>query len=87
MKKRAKKVQAVQLKGRWIFQPEDEQEAHRLMASLDICLALWDIQMWLRDKTKYGHEYKTADEVLDAAYEQYFNILRTHGVNLDELMS
>ena len=43
------------------------------------------IHVFLRDKLKYGHEYQTPDEALEACRTELFELLDDQGVNLDRI--
>lgn len=41
----------------------------------------YDISMFLRNKLKYGHDYKTADEALEAVKSEFWDLCQAE--NLD----
>ena len=64
-----------------IFKTEDEEEARRILKSLDLALALHDIDNYLRSQIKY--EDKDLHEVRDKFHE----FLYCRGIVLEELVS
>lgn len=69
----------------------DDREAHkRAVKSLDLVLALWDIDQYLRSQIKYGDEIELTDEqftTLDETREKLHSILREYNISFDELLS
>lgn len=69
-------------------EPSDVEAHKRAVKSLDLCLALWDIEQYLRSQTKYNEQLtQEAYDALEKARKEYYEILGKHGVSLDELMS
>ena len=66
----------------------DDVDAHkRAVKSLDMALALWDIEQYLRAQIKYNENLTdTQYEVLDKARTEFYDILNKYNISLDELM-
>ena len=67
----------------------DDMDAHkRAVKSLDMALALWDIERYFRAQLKYNEEGLTDAqyEVLDRARSEFYEILNKYNISLDELM-
>lgn len=67
-----------------------DREAHlRAVKSTKLAIALWDMDQYLRAKTKYAPDsmpevvYKALQETRDKLHE----IMSEHSIDLDELMS
>ena len=74
-------------KGTWIY-ADTKEDALRMIKSLDLCTVLWEItHRFLREKLKYGHEYKSADEALESVQQALFDAMIDNNINLDELYS
>ena len=74
------------------FNLDDQDDKHfhlRAIKSINMALALWDIQQHLRSVTKYAPDnisdetYKALQEVRDALND----ILEDHSIDLDELLN
>jgi len=69
----------------------DDVEAHkRAVKSLDLVIALWDIDQYLRSLLKYGDECSITEEqykILDETREKLHDILREKNISFDELLS
>lgn len=70
----------------------DDIEAHlRCVKALDMALALWDMDQYLRSKMKYGNKdaelSDDAYKALEEAREQLREFMSSRGINLDELIS
>lgn len=70
----------------------DDIEAHlRAVKSLDMALALWDMDQYLRAKMKYGNnDSELSDDAykaLEDAREELREFMSSRGINLDELIS
>lgn len=68
--------------------PDDVVEHARAVKSLDLCLALWDMDQYLRSQTKYAPD-DMSDEVYDAldkAREEFYRIMNEHNISLDDLL-
>ena len=62
------------------LKPEDEQECLRMIKSLDMALAIWDFDQWLRGEYKY-HDKEYCYEIR----QELHRCLDKHNINLDEL--
>jgi hypothetical protein len=49
--------------------PEEQSEYYCTIHGADWKAIVYDLSMFLRDKLKYGHKYKNADETLEAMKE------------------
>ena len=66
----------------------DDREAHlRAILSLDMAIAIWDMQQEFRSRLKHGQlseeEYKVTEDLRD----RFYQILNEKGVDLEKLMS
>ena len=61
---------------------EDDQELKRMVKSLDLVLALWDMDQWLRNEIKYSQK-----EHLQEARDELYRIMDDHRIYLDELIT
>ena len=67
---------------------EDMQSHLRCVQSVHLCLALYDIEAWLRSELKHNDNFtKEQYDVLENARDKYFEILSSHGIDLDNLIS
>jgi hypothetical protein len=66
--------------------PEDKEEFEVAAKSVDLYLALWDLDQWLRGKLKWDCEYKDAEEALDATRKHLNEIMDERGLHF-EMMS
>lgn len=65
------------------FTVPDEEDAFKTAASAGAWrCSLEDLDNWLRGKLKHGHEFKTADDALDAARKELYSIATENGVRL-----
>ena len=67
---------------------EDVTAHKRAVKALDMAMALWDMDQYLRQQLKYND--KITGEVYDAldkAREQLRDFMNNHNVDLDELIS
>lgn len=68
-------------------EPEDRNEHERMMKSLDLCLALWDIDQYLRSQTKYNDNLTQEQyDVLDLARTKFYEIMNERSISLDDLL-
>lgn len=68
--------------------PDDNVAHNRAVKALDLCLALWDIDQYLRAQTKYAPD-DMPDEVYDAlskARDEFYSIMSEHTISLDNLL-
>jgi hypothetical protein len=63
--------------------PEERDDHIVAVHAADLYLTLLDMDNWLRNKLKYGHDLKTADEALEIARDKLFDVMEDRGVNLD----
>jgi hypothetical protein len=69
-------------------EPDDIQAHLRAVKSLDLTLSLWEFG----HNTKKGFEfsidkYETKEDLLDAVYERFWEIMRENDINLDKLIT
>jgi len=65
--------------------PDDRNEFEIAVKSMDWALTSWDLDLWLRNKLKYGHEFKTAGEALGAVRIELREIMEEYGISLDDI--
>lgn len=70
-------------------EPDDKEAHKRAVKALDMALALWDIEQYLRAQTKYAPDSmpEAAYDALDKARQEFYEILTNHNISLDELIS
>jgi hypothetical protein len=67
--------------------PDDVNDYKRTNQALDMALALWDIDQYLRAETKYNEELtQDAYDALATAREKFYQILNEHNINMDEIL-
>lgn len=67
--------------------PDDLASHMRAVKSLDLALALWDIDQHLRSKLKYDETLsQEVYDSLDAAREKLYEIMNSRGISLDDLL-
>ena len=68
----------------------DDREAHkRAVKSLDLVLALWDMDQYLRGLIKYGDDIELTDEqykTLEETRTKLHQILSEYNISFDELL-
>jgi hypothetical protein len=65
---------------------DDDIEALRILKSLDMASALWDIQHNLRKRCEWAIEGIGADEFLDKIFDELNDILIEHDIDSDNLI-
>lgn len=69
-------------------EPDDVEAHKRVVKSLDLTLALWDIEQYLRSQVKYNESLsKEAYDALDKARGEFYDILNKRNISFDELLS
>ena len=65
--------------------PDDKREHERMLKSMDMHLALWDISQELRSKVKYASDSMSEDEykTWEQAQEMFYRIINEYTINLD----
>ncbi len=61
--------------------PEEQLEYRTAVHASDWKGVVWEVSMFLRNKLKHGHEFKTADEALEAVRDELWNECKDN--NLD----
>jgi hypothetical protein len=69
--------------------PDDVTDYKRANKALDMAIALWDIDQYLRAQTKYAPDSmpEEAYNALDAAREKFYQILNERDINMDEILN
>lgn len=63
--------------------PEADWEFQHAIRGGDWALIVWNIDQWLRDKLKHGHEFTDADVVLEAIRDELWQEAESHGLSVD----
>lgn len=63
--------------------PEERTDFEKASKANEYHLALWDLNEQLRSYEKYGHNFKTADEMLKAIRSHLFAALDHYFINID----
>lgn len=70
-----------------LSEPEERIAHLRAVKSLDMALALWDMDQYLRGQIKHGNLEKCTQEALSEAREQLRVVMTEHAIDLDELLN
>jgi hypothetical protein len=65
--------------------PEDQDQLTLAQHGYQWWQVAWDMDTWLRNLIKYGTEYKTADEALQACRDRLREFIDAQGVDLEEV--
>lgn len=64
------------------FKLPEENSEHRTAVNAGAWKSIaFEMSQFFRNKLKYGHDYKTADEALEAARDEFWNLCKEE--NLD----
>ena len=68
-----------------LHDPEDTREHQRMLKSMDMHLALWDISQELRSKVKYASDSMSKDEyeAWEQAQEMFYRIINEYTIDLE----
>ncbi len=68
-----------------LHDPEDKREHQRMLKSMDMHLALWDISQELRSKVKYASDSMSKDEyeAWEQAQEMFYRIINEYTIDLE----
>jgi hypothetical protein len=64
--------------------PDDRMAHLRCVKSLDMALVIWEFLRNSRKKLE-DREFKDGYEAIEATYEEFYNLLEEHGINIDKL--
>jgi hypothetical protein len=69
--------------------PDDLIEHKRCIKAIDVCLAIWDMDQYLRTKTKYESEGMSSEvyDAYDTMREKLREILEDRSISFDELIN
>ena len=68
--------------------PEDIQDYKRTNKTLDMAVALWDIDQYLRSETKYNENLtQDAYDALATARDKFYEILNERNIDMDEILN
>ena len=66
----------------------DDREAHlRATLSLDMAIAIWDMQQEFRGRLKHGQLGDEEHRVTEDLRDRFYQILNEKGIDLEKLMS
>jgi len=66
------------------FGKDHEHDLYEAQHGRQMLSVLWDLQNWMRRKVNKGeHSFKTADEALEATWDEFHALLADNDVNLD----
>lgn len=63
--------------------PEDAYEHLIAVHAMDWALVVFDLENFLREKLKYGHKYKSADEALREVRDALHSMLEVRNISID----
>jgi hypothetical protein len=63
--------------------PEDQREYEVMSQASKAQTFMWDFSQQLRAWSKYGHQFKDADDALDKIREEFYRLLNDNEVNID----
>ena len=66
--------------------PEEQVEWDIACHAMDWALTSWDVDQKLREWIKYGHEFKTPEETLEATRKMLHDILQERGLTLETII-
>lgn len=68
----------------WTFDmsnPEDEKELILKTKSIEMAIAIWDVEQLFRNELKYNEELTNGEyKIVESLQERYFEIINGHGV-------
>lgn len=68
----------------WTFDmsnPEDEKELILKTKSIEMAIAIWDVEQLFRNELKYNEELTDGEyKIVEGLQERYFEIINGHGV-------
>jgi len=64
----------------------DDVEALRILKSLDMASALWDIQHNLRKRCEWATEGMNSEDTFDKIFDELNDILIEHDIDTDNLI-
>ena len=69
--------------------PDDVTEYKRVNKALDMAIALWDIEQYLRAETKYAPDSMPQEvyDALDKVRDKYYEIINEHNISIDEILN
>jgi len=72
-----------------LFDAEDMIEHKRCIKALDICMAIWEMDQYLRTKTKYESDKMTEEEykAYETMRDKLREILEERTISFDELIN
>ena len=69
-----------------VFPLPSEENAFKIAVNaVEWALVSWNMEQWFRDKLKYGNEFKTADEALEAARTELREQVAHYHLDLDSI--
>lgn len=68
-------------------EPEDIEAYMRMSKSLGMALALWEFGHNTKKTFEWSMDkYETKEDLLDAVYERFWEILKENDINIDKLI-
>lgn len=65
--------------------PDEQSEYTVASKAISWYSIVWDIDRWLRERLKYGHKFKNADDALEAARDELYLIMERNKVDFNEV--
>jgi hypothetical protein len=66
---------------------EDVTAHKRAVKALDMAVALWDIDQYLRTQVKYNEALsQEAHDAFESAREKFYEILNERNINIDDIL-
>lgn len=72
------------MKVSFIFDTEKNQSEYDIFKqSYEMWTTIDELSNYLRNKQKYGHSFKDADDALDQIREEFYRLVNNNNVNLN----
>lgn len=66
---------------------DDRVDHARMLKANDMCAAIYDMQQYFRSKLKYSEDFGSGEKEVEDAQAKLFELLDSHGVNMNELFN
>lgn len=63
--------------------PEDKEEFENAVKGMNWALTLWELDNFLRNKLKHGHDFHSIDGALEAVRTKLYEVMEDQDVSFD----
>jgi hypothetical protein len=63
--------------------PDEQDEYETMQKASKMQMVLWDFSEYLRERRKWGHDYKSGDDALEKIIDKFYEVVTDNNITLN----